>query len=95
LKILQSNQSQERTLQDKKTIIWPIQAAVFYLFTLAFALLPERFTGPAGQLIGRMSAFLIRRRRTTAIENINLALPAMLKKPDWNFPRQSPEEIAS
>jgi KDO2-lipid IV(A) lauroyltransferase len=78
-----------------KTIIWPIQAAVFYLFTLAFALLPERFTGPAGQLIGRMSAFLIRRRRTTAIENINLALPAMSKKPDWNFPRQSPEEIAS
>jgi KDO2-lipid IV(A) lauroyltransferase len=78
-----------------KTIIWPIQAALFYLFTLAFALLPKRLAGPTGRLIGRMGAFLIRKRRTTAIENINLALPAMTQKPDWDFPRKTPEEIAS
>lgn len=77
-----------------KTIIWPIQAAVFYLFTLVFAILPERLTQPAGRLIGSISAFLIRKRRTTAIENIALALPAMTKKQDWNSPLQTPEELA-
>jgi lauroyl/myristoyl acyltransferase len=77
-----------------KTIIWAIQAAFFYLFTLLFALLPERLAGPAGRLIGKVSALLIRKRHHTAIENIRQALPVMTKKPDWNYPLKSPEEIA-
>lgn len=77
-----------------KTIIWPIQAAVFYLFTLMFAILPERLTQPAGRLIGSLGALLIRKRRTTAIENIKRALPAMTQKPNWHCPLQTPEELA-
>jgi Kdo2-lipid IVA lauroyltransferase/acyltransferase len=77
-----------------KTLIWFIQAALFYLFTLVFAILPECAVRPTGLLIGRLSAILIPKRRKIAIENIRLALPAMKKNPDWNFPALTPEEIA-
>lgn len=77
----------------KKTI-WAIQAALFYLFTLLFALLPERLARPAGRLLGRMSALLIRKRHHTAIDNISQALPEMIKKANGDFPQQTPEEIA-
>lgn len=75
-------------------MIWSIQAAFFYLSTLAFALLPERLARPTGHMIGAMGAVLIRRRRHTAVDNIRQALPAMTKKPDWNPSRQTAEEIA-
>lgn len=78
-----------------KSVIWSIQAALFYLFTLVFAILPERLVAPVGQLIGRMLAALIPKRRHIAIDNIRRALPAMTENPDWNFPLRTPEEIAS
>ena len=77
-----------------KKSIWAIQAALFYLFTLLFALLPERLAGPTGRLIGRMSALIIRKRHHTAIDNISQALPVMIKKGNGDFPLQTPEEIA-
>jgi len=77
-----------------KTIIWAIQAACFYLFTLLFALLPERLAGPAGRLIGKISALAIRKRHDTAIDNLSQALPVMTKRTEWDFPLQTPEEIA-
>jgi len=77
-----------------KTFFWALQAAVFYLFTLAFALLPERAVQPAGRLIGRACFALLRKRREIAIDNIRSTLPVMTRDPEWHFPRQSPEEIA-
>ena len=77
-----------------KIVTWYIQAAVFYLFTLVFASLPERLVLPVGQIIGWLSAVLIPKRRHIAIENISRALPAMMKNPQWNFPLSTPEEIA-
>lgn len=77
-----------------KSVLWFIQATVFYLFTQVFAILPDRSVRPVGRLIGAMSAILIPRRRQIAIDNIREALPAMMKSPDWNFPLQTPEEIA-
>ena len=77
----------------KKTI-WAIQAALFYLFTLLFALLPERLARPAGRLLGRMSALLIRKRHHTAIDNISQALPEMIKEANEDFSLQTPEEGA-
>jgi KDO2-lipid IV(A) lauroyltransferase len=77
-----------------KKIIWAIQAALFYLFTLMFALLPERLARPTGRLIGKVSALIIRKRHHTAIENISQALPVIRDKTDGDFPFQTPEEIA-
>lgn len=78
-----------------KTFIWSIQAAIFYLFTLLFAILPESLVRPAGRLLGGMSALLIPGRRRIAIDNIRQALPAMKRSVGWNSPLQTPEEIAN
>lgn len=77
-----------------KTFVWAIQAAVFYLFTLVIALLPDRAVQPAGRMIGALCAGLLRKRRRIAVENICMTLPAMTSNPDWQFPLRSPEEIA-
>jgi KDO2-lipid IV(A) lauroyltransferase len=77
-----------------KRIIWAIQAALFYLFTIIFAFLPERLARPTGQLIGKISTLIVRKRHHTAIDNISQALPVMMQKSDWNFPLHTPEEIA-
>jgi KDO2-lipid IV(A) lauroyltransferase len=76
-----------------KRVIWFIQVAVFYIITLAFALLPQRSVRPVGRFLGRVGSCFIPKRRGIAIENIRIALPAMLKSPDWNCPFQTPEEI--
>lgn len=77
-----------------KKAFWFIQAIIFYLFTIVFAILPECFVRSTGKLLGRMSAVLIPNRRQIAIDNIRQALPAMTKDPNWNLPEQTPEEIA-
>lgn len=76
-----------------KVIIWSFQVALFYLFTLVFSLLPSSLVRPTGRFIGKLGALLIAKRRRIAVENIRLALPAMMKHADWNFPSDSPEEI--
>jgi len=77
-----------------KKIVWAIQAAVFYLFTLVVALLPDRAIQPAGRLIGTLFAGLLRKRRDIAVENIRMTLPAMTRNPDWRHAQQSAEEIS-
>ena len=77
-----------------KIVIWSFQVAVFYLLTLAFALLPASLVYPVGRFIGKLGASIIRKRRHIAVENIRRALPAMMKKPDGDFPPHTPEEIA-
>ncbi len=76
-----------------KNVMWAIQAVVFYLFTLAFSLLPKNLVRPVGHLIGTLGFALIPKRRHIAINNIRQALPAMTKEPDWNFSSHTPEEI--
>lgn len=77
-----------------KSLFWFIQAIIFYMFTIAFALLPEKLVRPTGKLLGRMSAVLIPKREQIAIDNIRQALPAMMKDPEWTLHEQAPEEIA-
>lgn len=77
-----------------KKVFWLIQAIIFYLFTIVFAIIPECLVRPTGKILGRMSAVLIPKRRQIAIDNIRQALPSMMKDPDWNFPVQTAEKIA-
>lgn len=76
-----------------KALLWFIQAIIFYLFTIAFAILPERYTSLAGIILGRLSAVLIPKRRQIALDNIRQALPTMMKDPNWNLQDQTPEKI--
>ncbi len=78
-----------------KNILWLLQALLFYLFTLAFALLPERSVNSAGRLIGAMISFFLVKRRHIAIENISLAFPFMKKNPAWNDQFGTAEENAA
>lgn len=78
-----------------KNIIWLLQAALFYLFTLAFAILPERGVNSAGRLIGNIIPRVLAKRRKIAIDNIANALPAMKKNPAWDGKFESAEEIAA
>ena len=78
-----------------KNIFWFLQAALFYLFTLAFAILPERFVNSAGGVIGALIPWLLSKRKKIAIDNISKALPAMKKNPAWTGQFESAEEIAA
>jgi len=77
-----------------KRLAWRIQAALFYLFTLAAAMIPERAVPPAGTAVGGLMARLLAKRRRIAIDNIRQALPFMTRHPDWTCPLGTPEEIA-
>ena len=77
-----------------KIAIWSIQAAAFYLFTLLFALIPERLVQPVGHFVGRLGPLITPKRRQIALENIRLSLPFMMKKSGWNSSLQNPEIIA-
>jgi len=76
-----------------KRVLWFIQAIVFYLFTILFAMIPETGIRSTGRLLSRMSAVLIPKRRQIAIDNILQALPAMSKDSNLILPDQSPEDI--
>ena len=77
-----------------KIAIWSIQAAAFYLFTLLFAIIPERLVQPVGHFVGRLGPLITHKRRQIALENIRLSLPFMMKKSGWNSSLQNPEIIA-
>ncbi len=77
-----------------KKVLWLIQAALFYFGTLAFAIIPASYVGTVGRLVGKMGCILIRKRSRIAVDNIRLALPALMKAPDWPQPVLSPEELA-
>ncbi|MDD2308187.1 MAG: lysophospholipid acyltransferase family protein [Desulfuromonadaceae bacterium] len=76
-----------------KKVIWSIQALFFYLFTLAFSILPKGLVRPVGCLIGTFGFVLIPKRRHIAINNIRQSLPAMMKKSDLDFHTHTPEKI--
>ena len=77
-----------------KVIFWSFQVAFFYILTLIFALLPARLVCPTGSFIGKLGAFVFPKRRQVAIDNIRLALPALMRNPDLGSPPHTPEEIA-
>jgi Kdo2-lipid IVA lauroyltransferase/acyltransferase len=77
-----------------KRLIWSAQAALFYLFSLAAAVVPGGALQPAGKAVGGLIALLLPKRRRIAIDNIRQALPFMKRHPDWACPLEAPEEIA-
>ena len=77
-----------------KRLLWPAQAALFYLFSLAAAAVPGGAMQPAGKVVGSLIALLLPMRRRIAIDNIRKALPFMKRHPDWTCPLETPEEIA-
>ncbi len=77
-----------------KTILWKLQTAVFYLFTLAMSAIPERYIFGAGRRVGLLMHRLLGKRRRIAVDNIRQALPFMKRHPLWPDPGMSPEEMA-
>ena len=77
-----------------KRLLWPAQAALFYLFSLAAAAVPVAAMQPAGKVVGGLIALLLPKRRRIAIDNMRQALPFMKRRPDWTCPLETPEEIA-
>jgi KDO2-lipid IV(A) lauroyltransferase len=61
---------------------------------LAFAVLPACFVRPVGRLVGRLGGIIIPKRRRIAADNIEQALPTMMKHPEWNSPLRTADEIA-
>ncbi|MBI5483907.1 MAG: lysophospholipid acyltransferase family protein [Deltaproteobacteria bacterium] len=78
-----------------KKLIWIFQAALFYLFTLAFAIIPERFVNFAGGVIGSALPRLLVKRKRIALDNIRQALPFMKQNPAWCGQFETAEEIAA
>jgi KDO2-lipid IV(A) lauroyltransferase len=77
-----------------KQIIWAMQAALFYLFTLIVAFLPRSQSIRIGNKIGVILFNILHRRRTIAIDNISRALPFMKRHPAWSGEYETAEEIA-
>lgn len=77
-----------------KRIIWAIQAALFYLFTLLVAALPRSQSIRIGKKIGIFLFNILHGRRFVAIDNISRALPFMKRHPSWTGEFETAEEIA-
>jgi KDO2-lipid IV(A) lauroyltransferase len=77
-----------------KRLLWRVQAALFYLFTLSVALIPASLVASTGRCAGLAMFHLMPVRRRVAIDNLRQALPCMQQMPDWNCVLQAPEEIA-
>ncbi|MDD2897409.1 MAG: lysophospholipid acyltransferase family protein [Desulfuromonadaceae bacterium] len=75
-------------------LIWLLQAALFYMFTLFVAALPRSQSTRIGTTIGIFLYNVLRSRRTIAIENIGLALPYMMRHPSWTGRFETAEQIA-
>lgn len=77
-----------------KRILWAVQAAFFYLFTLMTSYIPARFATPVGRLTGLIMYYLLPGRRRIAVDNIRQALPFMKAHPLWNSPCDDAGELA-
>lgn len=77
-----------------KKIVWALQVAVFYLFTLLISLIPDRAVPQAGRLVGMLLHTVLGSRRRIAIDNIRQVLPYMQRQPEWTCLLETPEEIA-
>ncbi|MBC8018183.1 MAG: lysophospholipid acyltransferase family protein [Verrucomicrobia bacterium] len=77
-----------------KQISWALQAAIFYLFTLAVSYVPARLIPRAGRLTGLLMLRLLPGRRRIAVDNIRQALPFMKRHPAWCGTQETAEEIA-
>jgi Kdo2-lipid IVA lauroyltransferase/acyltransferase len=77
-----------------KQILWAIQTALFYCFTLVAALLPAAAIDRMGALAGRLIPCIVPKRRAIVLANINRALPFMKAHPLWDPRNPGPEAIA-
>jgi KDO2-lipid IV(A) lauroyltransferase len=77
-----------------KEVIWRLQAALFYLFTLFVSALPRSQSFRIGRRIGLILFGLLASRRAIAIDNISKALPFMKNHPAWTGEFETAEEIA-
>ncbi len=76
-----------------KQIFWALQAALFYLFTLAVSRIPESLVLPAGRTTGLLMFRFLPSRRGIALDNIRQAFPFMARHPAWTGDFDSPESI--
>jgi len=77
-----------------KRLLWSVQAALFYLFSLAAAAVSQEAMHPVGKTIGGIMALMLPKRRRIAIDNIRQALPFMKGQPDWTCHLETAEQIA-
>ena len=78
-----------------KQVVWALQTALFYCFTLVAALLPRSITYRMGALTGRVIPKFLPKRRDVVISNISNALPFMKSHPLWAPPYLDAAELAS
>lgn len=77
-----------------KKLVWLLQAAFFYLFTLLVSMLPRSRSARIGNSIGTLLFNILHSRRNIAIDNIAQALPYMKRHPAWTGLYDTAEEIA-
>jgi len=77
-----------------KRIVWAVQAAFFYLFTLMTSYIPMRYATHIGRLTGLLMFYLLPGRRRIAVDNIRQALPFMKAHPLWNSSCDDAGELA-
>lgn len=77
-----------------KKILWMIQAALFYLFTLFVAAIPRSLSIRIGKKTGAFLYAILPSRRAIALDNIEQALPYMKCHPSWSGAFETAEEIA-
>ena len=77
-----------------REIIWRLQAALFYLFTLFVSALPRSGSFRIGKRIGLFLFVILKSRRAIALDNISQALPFMKSHPAWTGEFETAEEIA-
>ena len=75
-----------------KIILWGIQVAVFYLFTLAVASIPAGSVTAVGRWTGLFIRLVLPGRRRIAEDNIRQALPYMKRQPEWTCTLETAEE---
>ena len=77
-----------------KKVFWWLQAAVFYLFTWIFAIVPEQFVSRLGCSVGLLMHTVLGSRRRIAEQNISRTLEHMRSQPGCNCSIETPEGIA-
>lgn len=77
-----------------KRISWAIQATIFYVLTLAAALIPASIACRLGSLLGLLIPYIVPKRRAVIIDNINLSLPFMKIQHLWDPSCEDSEGLA-
>ncbi|BDV44869.1 lipid A biosynthesis acyltransferase [Geotalea uraniireducens] len=85
----------DQPLRDSlKQLKWHLGLGAFLLFSWPIALLPRQVAVWLGGTAGNLAYLLLRKERTTVVENIRSSLPYLETVPGWTPDHGTPEAIA-